>query len=163
LPDAITVEGFDLGIAWRATVESTNVGLISLEIRPEQPMPHRSRFMIAAPSAGRLDGDMFSTWPDGIAGPRWVIFVFSEGVRNMTLRYGGADRSILPVRIGTRHVPQLAIFSVTSHPAHVELFDEGDQQLAMLHLDDPHYRRNGQPRDLTAPAPIGPVTKVLST
>lgn len=163
LANGITIEGLDLGVAWQATIDSTNVDNIALEVRPHQRVPHRARFVTATPFGSGPDGDIFSTWPDGYNGPRWVIVVLSIDVHNMNLRYDSAERSIAPVRIATSRIPQLAIFSVTRHPAKLDLYGNGDDPIGTVHLDDPCTRRNGQLRDFSAPAPIGQMTQILGS
>jgi hypothetical protein len=163
LANGITIEGLDLGVAWQVTIDSINVDNIALEVRPHQPVPHRARFVTATPFGSGPDGDIFSTWPDGYNGPRWVIVVLSKDVHNMTLRYGSAERSIAPVRIATSRIPQLGIFSVTSHPANLDLYGDGDDPIGTLRLEDPRTPRNGQLRDPSAPAPIGRMTQNLGS
>jgi hypothetical protein len=154
LADVIIVEGFDVGTAWKVTVESTNIDTISFELLLE-PVRHRCQFVTATPFGSGPDGDIFSTWPTGYSGPRWVMVAVSVGVQNMTLRQDGNERSMSPVRIATSRIPQLGIMSMTNHPAELDFYGDRDNLIGTLHLDDPRLRRNGQPLDLTAPAPIG--------
>lgn len=163
MPEAITVGGVDLGVAWTASIVSTDVDTILLEIRPDQPISRQTQFRTATSFVAGPHGDIFSTWPDGTNGPRWVIVVLSEAVHNMTLRDAGVERSISPVRIGASRIPQIGTLSVTSHLANLDLYGDGDEKLGTLRLDDPCLRRSGQPRDLTAPAPIGPMTQILGS
>jgi hypothetical protein len=160
LTEAITVEGFDAGTAWKVTVESTNIDTVSLELLLE-PMRHRCRFVTATSFGSGPDGDIFSTWPVGYNGPRWVIIVLSDDVRTMALRQDGLDRSISPVRIASGRIPQLGIMSMTNHPAQVDFYGAGEHLLGKLRLDEPRLRRDGKPLDLTAPAPIGQQRQIL--
>jgi hypothetical protein len=131
VPEAITVGGVDLGVAWKASIVSTDVDTILLEIRPDQPASRQTRFRTATSFVAGPHGDIFSTWPDGTNCPRWVLVVLSEAVHYMTLRDAGVERSISPVRIGAGRLPQIGIFSVTSHPAHLDLYGEGDEKLRL--------------------------------
>jgi hypothetical protein len=161
LAEVIAVDGSDGGVRWRATVVSTTIDTISWELHLAPPEPHRARFVATTTFGSGPYGDEFSSWPLGDHGPRWVIILLSADVGTMTLRHDGVPRSIPPVPIGTSRIPQLGILAVTGHPAQLDFHGDSGHHIGTLALIHPRRRRDGGLRDLTAPAPIGPIVSIL--